>query len=369
MVGKSGIAVMINDRMLNLTGTELINYLKGLRSENIEKIEVITAPPSKYEAQGNSGLINIVLKKNQNLGWNGNLTTTFLQTTYGGFSNFATANYQGERLRSSLKLRQYDNQKHSYENYNIEGLDGMASSDDRRDFGNGGGFNYSLDYEFNKKSSVGLVYDYGLGRSGMDITNTSDYFQNERYTNSLFTYAEQHRTKNKNNTITAYYDLKFGKRDNKLSITGNYFSNTPASNIDFTTNDYSGNSFIVKTSSKLNYKICSGQADLTFPFEFAKTETGIKFTSFDNNSDIKYQNLTNGTYITDLLRTNLFNYREKNYAAYMNVEKELAERWTVKAGLRYEYSTVSGASASTGQNTERQAISIIFSIKTVQEFP
>jgi hypothetical protein len=63
MVGKSGIAVMISDRMLNLTGTELINYLKGLRSENIEKIEVITAPPSKYEAQGNSGLINIVLKK------------------------------------------------------------------------------------------------------------------------------------------------------------------------------------------------------------------------------------------------------------------------------------------------------------------
>ena len=50
MVGKSGIAVMINDKMLNLIGTELINYLKGLRSENIEKIEVITAPPSKYEA-------------------------------------------------------------------------------------------------------------------------------------------------------------------------------------------------------------------------------------------------------------------------------------------------------------------------------
>jgi hypothetical protein len=351
MVGKSGIAVMINDRMLNLTGTELINYLKGLRSENIEKIEVITAPPSKYEAQGNSGLINIVLKRNQNMGWNGNLTTSLLQTTYAGFSNSATVNYQGEKLRSSLKLRQYDNQKHSYENYKIAGSDGMASSDDRRDFWNGGGLNYSLDYELNKRSSVGLVYDYGLGNSGMDITNTSDYFQNENYTNSLFTYAE-HRTKNKNNTISAYYDLKFGNRDNKLSITGNYFSNTPESNIDFTTNDNSGNSFIVKTPSELNYKIYSGQADLMLPFEFAKTEAGIKFTSFDNNSDIKYQNLINGTYIIDPLRTNLFNYKEKNYAAYMSLEKELAERWTLKAGLRYEYSTVSGASASTGQNTE-----------------
>jgi len=352
MVGKSAVAVMINDRMLNLTGTELINYIKGLRSENIEKIEVITAPPSKYEAQGNSGLINIVLKKNQNLGWNGSLTTSLFQTTYAGVSNSATVNYQGEKLRSSLKLRQYDSQKHSYENYKISGSDGMASSDDRRDFWRGGGLNYSLDYELNKRSSVGLVYDQGSGNSGMDITNTSDYFQSGSYTNTLSTYAE-HRTKNRNSTISAYYDLKFGKRDNKLSVTGNYFSNTPSSNIDFTTIGNSGNSSVVKTPSELNYRIYSGQADLTLPFEFAKSEAGVKFTTFDNNSDIRYQDLNNGSYLTDPLRSDLFNYKEKNYAAYISLERQLAERWTLKAGFRYEYSTVSGESASTGQNTEK----------------
>lgn len=351
MVGKSGIAVMINDRMLNLSGTELINYLKGLRSENIEKIEVITAPPSKYEAQGNSGLINIVLKKNQNLGWNGSLTTSLFQTTYAGFSNSATVNYQGEKLRSSLKLRHYDSQKHSYENYKISGSDGMASSDDRRDFWKGGGLNYILDYELNKRSRLGMVYDQGSGNSGMDITNTSDYFQSGNYTNTLATYAE-HRTKNRNSTVSAYYDLKFGKRDNKLSVTGNYFSNTPSSNIDFTTIRNSGNSSVVKTPSELNYRIYSGQADLTLPFEFAKSEAGVKFTTFDNDSDIRYQDLINGSYVTDPLRSDLFNYKEKNYAAYVSLERQLAERWTLKAGFRYEYSTVSGESASTGQNTE-----------------
>ena len=351
MVGKSGIAVMINERMLNLSGTELINYLKSLRSENIEKIEVITAPPAKYEAQGNSGLINIVLKKNQNLGWNGSLTTSLLQTTYAGFSNSASVNYQNEKLRSSLKLRQYDSQKHSYENYKIVGSDGLASSDDRRDFWKGAGVNFSLDYEINKKSSVGFVYDYGFGDSGMDITNTSDYFQNGNYTNTLSTYAE-HRTENKQNTISAYYDIKFGKLNNKLSITGNYFSNTPKSNIDFTTADNSGDSFVVKTPSELNYKIYSGQADLTLPFTFAKTEAGIKLTNFDNNSDIKYQNLTDGNYITDPLRSNLFKYNEKNYAAYVSMEKQLTEKWSVKAGLRYEYSMVNGNSVSSDQSTK-----------------
>ncbi|MCT2564590.1 TonB-dependent receptor family protein [Chryseobacterium herbae] len=351
IVGKSGVAVMINDRMLNLSGSELVTYLKSLRSENIEKIEVITTPPAKYEAQGNSGLINIVLKKNQNLGWSGSLTTSLQQQTYTGFSNNATINYQNEKLRSSLKLRHYDYQKRSYENYTIEGADGLKSSDERRDFGNGLGANLSVDYQINAKSNVGFIYDYGFGHSNMDVQNTSRYFQNEMYTNTLTTYAE-HRAKNQQQTISAYYDLKFGKQAHKLSITGNYFSNIPESLIDFTTTESSGDDFVVRTPSTVDYKIYSGQADLTLPYQFAKMETGVKFTNFDNNSDISYQNLTNGNFTTDPLKSNVFEYNEKNYAAYVSFEKEFNEKWSAKAGLRYEYSTVNGNSLTSGQQTE-----------------
>lgn len=351
IAGKSGVAVMINERMLNLSGNELVTYLKSLRSENIEKIEVITTPPAKYEAQGNSGLINIVLKKNQNLGWSGNLTTSLQQQTYTATSNSATINYQNEQLRASLKLRQYDYEKHSYENYTIEGADGLKSSDDRRDFGDGLGGGLSVDYQLNTKSNIGFIYEYGSGHSNMDIENTSDYFQNRNYTNTLSTYAE-HRAKNQQQTVSAYYDLKFGKRDNKLSITGNYFSNIPKSLIDFTTTESSGDSFVVRTPSTVNYKIYSGQADLTLPFQFAKTETGIKFTNFDNNSDISYQNFTNGNFITDPLKSNVFEYNEKNYAAYLSFEKDFNEKWSAKAGIRYEYSTVNGNSITSGQQTE-----------------
>lgn len=75
ITGKSTVSVMINGRMLNLSGNALLNYLKSIRSENISRIEVITTPPSKYEAQGNSGLINIILKKNPNLGFSGNINS------------------------------------------------------------------------------------------------------------------------------------------------------------------------------------------------------------------------------------------------------------------------------------------------------
>lgn len=351
IAGKNGVAVMINERIVNISGSELVTYLKSLRSENIEKIEVITTPPAKYEAQGNSGLINIVLKKNQNLGWSGSLTTSLQQQTYTGFSNSATVNYQNEKLRSSLKLRHYDYQKRSYENYTIEGADGLKSSDNRRDFGDGLGANLSVDYQIGAKSNIGFIYDYGFGHSNMDIENTSRYFQNGNFTNNLSTYAE-HRAKNRQQTASAYYDLKFGKLDHKLSITGNYFSNIPESLIDFTTTESDGDSFVVKTPSRVDYKIYSGQADLTLPYQFAKMETGIKFTNFDNNSDISYQNLNNGNFITDPLKSNVFEYNEKNYAAYLSFEKSFSEKWSAKAGIRYEYSTVNGNSLTSGQLTE-----------------
>lgn len=351
IVGKSGVAVMINDRILNLSDAELVTYLKSLRSENIEKIEVITAPPAKYEAQGNSGLINIVLKKNQSLGWSGSLTSSLQQQTYTGNSNSVTINYQNEKLRSSLKLRQNKNEKHSYENYWIEGADGLKSNDNRRDFGDGLGVNLSLDYQLNKKSNLGFIYDFGFGHSNMDIRNTSNYFQNGIYTNTLLTDAE-HRATGRQHTASAYYDLKFGKQDNKLSITGNYFSNTPETTIDFTTTESSGDRFVVKSPSMVDYKIYSGQADLTLPYQFAKTEAGVKFTNFDNNSSIFYQNLMNGQYITDPLKSNEFEYNEKNYAAYISFERSFNEKWSAKAGLRYEYSVVNGNSLTSGQQTE-----------------
>lgn len=351
IVGKSGVSVMINDRILNLSSAELVTYLKSLRSENIEKIEVITAPPSKYEAQGNSGLINIVLKKNQNLGWSGSLTTSFQQQTYSGFSNSATINYQNEKLRSSLKLRQSKYEKYSFENYRITGAEGLKSHDDRKDFGDGLGANLSVDYQLGKKSNIGFIYDYGFGHSNMNIENTSDYFQNDHYTNTLSTYAE-HRGKSTQQTISAYYDIKFGKQDNKLSITGNYFSNLPKTNIDFTTIENSGDQFVVRSPSVVDYKIYSGQADLTLPYEFAKTEFGVKFTNFDNNSSIFYQNLENGNYVTDDLKSNEFKYNEKNYAAYFSLEKSFNEKWSAKVGLRYEYSNVNGNSLTSGQQSE-----------------
>ena len=66
MIGKGNMLVLINDRPTQLTGDDLISYLKTLKSDEIKKIEVITNPPAKYNAEGNSGILNIKLKKAKN---------------------------------------------------------------------------------------------------------------------------------------------------------------------------------------------------------------------------------------------------------------------------------------------------------------
>src|SRR5690606_9225052 len=73
MSGKSGVRIMINGKMMRVPLSDLIHMLDGINAINVEKIELITAPPSKYEAEGNAGLINITMLQSPDLGTNGRL--------------------------------------------------------------------------------------------------------------------------------------------------------------------------------------------------------------------------------------------------------------------------------------------------------
>lgn len=349
IVGKGGVGIMVNDKILNIAGEELMNYLKSLRSDNVARIEVITTPPAKYEAQGNSGLINIVLKKNPNLGFSGNLSTALIQRHYTGTSNNLNLNYQSEKLSLSLKLRHSDGAKKSTENLSFFTSKPIFSSDLRKDMYKGPGANVSIDYKLSPKSSVGAVYDFGDSESNMDIINNSRYFTGTKQDSVLVTKTEN-RTHILSQTLNAYYDYNFDNSGKKMSISGNYFTNTPKYSVDFnTTNPASNSSEYVRNLSYIEYKIWSGQMDFTLPYSFGKIESGAKFTNFNNNSDVRYLNLFSTDYILDLSRSNLFDYTENNYALYGSFSKEFSDKWSVQAGLRYEYSTVEGYSPTTGE--------------------
>jgi iron complex outermembrane recepter protein len=74
--GKQGVTVMINDKLTHLSSSQLATLLHSTDGNNIQSIEIITNPSAKYDASGNSGIINIVLKKNNSVGTNGSVTAT-----------------------------------------------------------------------------------------------------------------------------------------------------------------------------------------------------------------------------------------------------------------------------------------------------
>ncbi|WP_100075926.1 outer membrane beta-barrel family protein [Chryseobacterium camelliae] len=348
ITGKSSVNVMINGRMLNLSGPALMNYLKSIRSENIARIEVITTPPARYEAQGNSGLINIILKKNANIGFSGNMTSNLIQRTYSGFGNTGTVNYQTEKFSSSLKLVYYDSAKRTSENYDIIGTTQNYSSSIRRDMWNELTPSINMSYKITKNSEAGFEYMYAHQKSGMDIVNTTRNISPNFTEENLLTHTF-HREKEPTHTVSAYYDLKLDSLGKKLSLTGNFYKNNSDTEVNFSTQRLSANTVQdVKTLSLVAPKIFSVQADLELPFSFGTIETGAKFNQFKNNSDLKYFNLTDNGYVADATRANLFQYQEKNYAAYFSYAKNFGTHWETKAGLRYEYTVADSYTPSSG---------------------
>lgn len=352
IVGKSGLSIMVNDRMLNLSGSELVNYIKNLRSEDILKIEVITTPPAKYEAQGNSGILNIVLKKNDAIGWNGNISTYLKQTTYTGSGGSAALNYQNKKLKTSLKVRGYDEEKKSVENYQIIGNSSAKSKDIRRDMNDGLGINAAVEYNLSDNATLGGIYDFSKIHSNMDIVSTANYFEGNQNTLNSVTNSE-HRSPIQSQMLNLYYDQKLG--DHKLSLGSNYYSTNPLSTVNFTTTDLADHSSqIVRNISNVDYHIFSTQADLVLNFKSIVFETGLKYSQFSNDSDISYFNKINSDYEIDPSKSNVFNYDEKNYAAYISASQTINEKWSAKAGFRYEFAETNGFSPTTNSNTENK---------------
>ena len=347
IAGKSNVAVMINDRLLNLNGQELINYLKTLRSDDILKIEVITTPPAKYDAEGKSGLINIILKKNANLGWNGSLQTSgnyyWGKTTVSTRSG-ASFNYQGEKLSLSTNLSAGDNYWQYYNDNYLTGTTNSyywnRNSDNLNNYKYKSG-NVKAEYKINDKNLFGINYNYSHSNPWEQSKNKSSRFNENGLVNILSDY--NYRTSRDVHNATAFYETKIDSAGGKLSLVANMMlNNSDARN--FSNTFTSDESIYTMLNPISKYRIYSGQADLEKTFAKIKTESGLKYTKIKNDSEFNFFDINKGQYHLIPENTNTFFYNEENYAAYFSTNFKINDKWDAKAGLRYEYTTLEGVS-------------------------
>ncbi|MGG5578271.1 TonB-dependent receptor domain-containing protein [Myroides sp. C15-4] len=345
IVGKSSVTVMIDDKIVHLQGDALSNYLKTLRSDDIEKIEVITNPPAKYEASGNSGLINIVLKKNKSLGLYGSLSSSYAYNNFNSTSTNGSLNYQNKKWNLMLKAHGNYGEYGNTNTYTYRGEDRIldAYGDPTGDY-TSGGLNLTTNYQLSKNGVIGLTYDLSKFKNTTKNNNISKYISvSQKTTDSIINSLTEVTSDNIYHTLNAFYDHNLDTLGSKLSLGMNYFSNIPEGSTNMNErNTPSNHTRSTYFTNDLNYQVWSGTADVSYKLSWADVEFGGKYSNYDNRSTVFYYNRIDNNLNYDPTRSNRFNYKEDNFAGYLSLHKKLSDKWSVKGGLRFEQTEVEG---------------------------
>ncbi|WP_281322202.1 TonB-dependent receptor domain-containing protein [Flavobacterium aestivum] len=345
IVGKSTISVMIDDRLLQLSGEDLSNMLKSISADNISKIEVITNPPSKYSAEGNSGLINIVLKKAKKDFFNGNVKTSYTQAKYGTKDLGGGVNYQENKLTLSSNffitkgigapIQKYDIFYPNYtwnEAYNVKNLR------------NNENLRIALDYKISSKTSIGIEYNGISNTSEIKSKNVSKIIN--RFSNQLDSIIKTSSIKNidrKTNSLNFHSVTKLDSMGKFFSIDFDYFDYDYFINNKFNTNTLFPNgelkpnsSFLAINKGQQNIDIYSSKVDFTLPLNWVSISFGGKLSFTKNDNEIIFYDILSDQFILDPTKSNRFLYEENNGALYVSANKELSKRWNIQLGLRLE---------------------------------
>lgn len=358
IVGKSNVSVMINDKILHLAGEDLVNYIKTISAANISRIEVITNPPSQFDAQGNSGLINIVLKKNLIQGYNGSVRGTYLQSKYSILTSGFDFNYNTKKsiLNTTFDLSNGSNSpllNHTL-NYTNSEWDVIRESQAYKNYSNN---TLNWEYRFNDTTSLQLSYIGNFNNPNANELTTTKIYNAVRTLDTILKTPGYTNRNLSNNNIGIQFNHQFGKSKNKLEISTDYFLNKDnrsklySNEVDDVVNNMIYKDGLQYQSGNLqNIKIWTFKAQVESPIKNGKIICGLKNTSVSNLNNITLFNIENNIYTPDLNQQNYFNYSEVTNAIFFSLTKSFTN-FDYNIGLRAENTTNDGSSENVVDNS------------------
>ena len=353
--GKQGVTIMIDDKPTYMNSSQLANYLKSLPSSAIDQIEIMTNPSAKYDAAGDSGIINIKTKKNKARGFNGSISLTQTQGVYpksnaslnmnyrtgkaNFFVNAGYSHWEGfQALDITRKYLDTLNQavtsifnQHSYIRFTNPELNAKVG----------------MDYFLNDRTTLGIVLN-GFQNAENDRTNSTIYLKDPNYVTDSIVYSPSTNNSTwKNRGVNLNFNHRFDSSRGELTadidfmtyISGSsqYFDNLTY-NPDWTKRDET----ILTGNLPSKIQIYSFKMDYSYTFEHdLKFEAGVKTSYVSTDNVANYFNLINETPEVDTTNTNHFAYRENINAGYININKQF-KKWNIQGGLRLENTNYSG---------------------------
>jgi outer membrane receptor protein involved in Fe transport len=346
--GRAGVIIMIDGKISPMTGADLGNYLRNLPSNAIDRIEIITNPSAKYDAAGNSGIIDIRLKKDQRLGTNGTFTAGYGQGVYPKLNSGLSLNYRNK------KVNVFGNYNNAYReafgnlivNRNFFENGVFKGSDDKDNFGHfasrSNNIRVGADYFPSKKTTVGIVVNGNINSTNRNagintIVNDLNYKPN-------FTFFTSGKEKNKNKNAVANLNLKHRidsvGREITADVDFGQFSSSALSRTASSFYRLNGTKFreddILDGDQQGELTLRTAKVDYVNPLkQQAKLEVGVKSSYVSSDNDAKFFNVYRSRTDVDSGKTNRFFYHEYNHAGYINYSKEY-KKFSAQLGLRGE---------------------------------
>jgi len=370
IAGKSGVTIMINEQTLPFPLESLIGILQSIRADEINRIEVITTPPAKYDAEGNGGIINIVLKTNLQEGFFGNINVSLKKATKNIIYPSLALNYKKNKIVLNININLNYGNSNAHQEFQFMYPNRLWEEDLEQEW-------LSKDYngrftaEYQLRPRVKIGANYGI-RQDIDAESSSvGEVKIYNYAGSLDSSINYH-SKNVNNTmrhsISTYTTIRFDDnymRGKNMYAHVEYFGRSinPLSN--FSNRSYLPNGtektasfFNANTINEQDVDIMTAKIDFNLPNNFFELETGLKSTFIETNTDFVFYDKSSGTSILDTSKTNIFRYSEQIYAAYGTIDMWLSQQIEIKLGLRAESTHTIGNSITTGIRNKNNVLKV-----------
>jgi hypothetical protein len=353
--GKSGALVFVNNKPTLLSAADLAGYLKSIPSGTLDKVELISNPPARYDASGTGGIINIILKKNTQEGFNGSTNISYGQGMYEKLNASVNTNYRVNKLNfyanvgaSESKDFERSRKTRAYrgpgETVTSRFLQEGFSRFDKTSFSGRVG----LDYLHSKNTTWGIVLN-GSIRPSADLGGNTTFLQGKNFElDSSVIFRNNSDNEWRNGGVNVNMLHKFRKAGNEVSFDADYATYKTVSDQVFDYLYYDGGNSFKDQNSLLGYlprniDIYSARLDYQLPLNNGiHLETGLRssFVNTDNRAD--YFIRDNGITTPDYENTNTFRYDENINAAYISANKSITRRLEIKAGLRVEQTLAKG---------------------------
>lgn len=345
--GQPGALVLIDNRPTYLSAAALAAYLRSLPANSVEKIELITNPPARYDAAGSAGIIHIRMRKNKVRGLNGSIALSPARSRYWRHNENVNLNYRRNRFNfftnasfnSTDQWRRLDIQRRYYgEN------DALRSSFDQTTFfypkSRTVNLKTGLDFYANEKTTWGLVYTGAFTRSREQRPVSSTVRNAAGAIDSLIRADNSDKNRFQQHGINLNFSHQYDSTGRLLTFDLDYINYRIRARQTFINDFFDGNQNFkrqekITTDLPSSIAIYSAKADYEHPLPKAKLGAGFKTSLVRTDNAANYFLHLDETVSVDNDKTNRFRYSENINAAYVNFTRDF-RRLSLQTGLRAE---------------------------------